>query len=293
MTMKKTSQRALALVEKAPLLWINLTLVALLCAGLAKPLASDWLTQRSAASRGQVVSASGFFDFSSFMNSLTGLIQSFAQGLDTFIEAPVSAYEKGSAAQKEQVQAGVNAQAAEQAQEAGAGAIDLVAADSPEACTIKRETMETVDAAHETSLLARAKTQYSARRSMYSPSSLGASKELLNASFDDYCSPESFARGNCKNGVSPKNMPDADINAASIMGTSDGMSNKMSQDEIDAADKYVSWVTDPVPYENPPLALSKTPAGQRLSVEMRRRAAISSAAQFSLNRIIASRTEKR
>ncbi len=294
MAIKEMQSKALFALKKAPFLGINVMLVLVLCAGLAKPLANDWIDKHIVMiNPSQKTTVSGFFDFGGFMSSLNGLISTFSGFLNTFIEAPVAALEKKAAALKEIEQAGLNYKAATQSNDAAIGAVDLVIADTPEACTIKRETMETVAAANETGLIARARTQFTARRSMYTPSSLGASKELLNASFNEYCSPESFSRGNCKNGISPKSMPDADINANAIMGSSDGLSNKMSKDELDAASKYVDWVSDPVPYENPPLALLNTPAGQRIAVEMRRRAAISSAAQFALNKIIAARSEKK
>jgi hypothetical protein len=293
MTMNNLPSKAIAALKRAPLLWLNAALVVCLCAGLAQPLVSDWMVKRDMGQKHRVVAVSGFFDFGSFLSSLSGMIQSFVLGLNTFIEAPVAELEKKSAALKEQAQTGLNVNAAKQADDAAIGAVDQVVADTPEACTIKKETMETVDAAHETGLLARARTQLTARRSMYTPSSQGAVKELLDASFNEYCSPESLARGSCKGAVSPKNMPDGDINANSIMGTSEGLSNKLSQDEIDAAGKYINWVTNPVPVENPPLAVLNSPAGQRMSVEMRRRAAISSVAEFSLNRIIAARSEKK
>lgn len=274
--------------------WPSLVLSVVVLAGLGKPTIENVTIgayTRTAESLGfagpfLLTSSSGFFDFAA-----VGAM--FANMLAKFTEAPVSALEKRNAAIKELVQASLNHKAAGAATAAGQAAVDLVGNEAPTACSIKRENVEAKDVREGEGHLARALTQANTQRALNTSTggSSGQMRALLNSSYGDYCSPENLARGVCSGGVSPKNMPDADVSAVTLMTSSDVLTNKMSKDEIDAAMKFVDWVTNPIPVEPLPVALQKTPAGLRLAIEMRHRQAVMSSSQYALNRILASRSE--
>lgn len=281
------------LIRQRALGCLNLALAVGLCAALAKPLASDWLSHRLPTPTSQHVSASaGFSDLGSFVSSLGGLFSAFMNALNPFVESTVAGYEKASAADKELAQSGLNYDAALIAADTEQKAKDTVSSETSDACQVKAQTMQAVDAKSQETLMARALTGAHGRRDAYTASSSAEMQKLLASSMADYCSPDNKERGACSGAISPKNMPDGDIHAKTFL-SSESVSSTMSEDEFEASSKYVSWATNPIPAEQLPIVLEKTPAGQRYLAEARRRQAITSSAQFALNRIIASRWEKK
>ena len=260
---------------------------------LMAPTIEDWKTRHApspVASLYSSTSAFFSFDWNSLWNAISGAITSWIGNLNSAHEAVVSAKEKQDAALKEMAQAKINSEAANQMSEAGQEAADMVASERIDACQVMAETAANTDSARDMQMEARANTAFNASSFVNVPSSTRIMAGRVASAFGDYCSPESLARGRCPGGAaSPKNMPDADIQAGSMLGTNDSQSQTLSQDEHDAAQRYVQWVTNPTPYEDLPIAMEKTPAGQRYLLEKQRRAAVLSASQYSMNQIIASR----
>lgn len=259
-----------------------------LVGGLAAPTLEDWVTRRTATEVAGYRSATPGFDFSGFMSMLSGLISTWMDDLRVLQEGVVAAVEKQSGASQQLSQASINHKAASATAEAAQGGADLVSADLPDSCQFAQEKKIMVEAKQDKALHAKAMTAAKVQQGLSVTNVTAIQNDLLRTSFADYCSPESAERGRCAQ-ASPKSLPDADIQASSMLGTQVGDSETLSDDEYVAAQQYVKWSTQPLPPATLPIAAERTEAGARFLLEQRRNIAVMSSAQQSLNAIIASR----
>lgn len=275
-------------VMRGRALGLSAVAAAVMCCALLLPAAKDRLglsaVARAAATPGGVVAG---FDFGSFIQDLVPRVRQFAQDATVFQDAITGAIEKATGSAKEASQAGVNYKAAKEAVEAARGAQDLTAMDLPDSCQIAAEKRENVKAQGDAAMQARAMTVLMVRQDA-AQRGPERGQGLLRAANADYCSPEAAQRGRCTT-VSPKNMPDADINAATLLGTADGSTETLGADEYEAAQKYVSWATNPSPDPALPITTERSDRGVAYLVAQRRQLAIMSAAQYSMNMAIAAR----
>lgn len=86
-------------------------------------------------------------------------------------------------------------------------------------------------------------------------------------------------------GTGSKNMPNADIEAASLLGE-----RTYNPDQLEAARYFVRNVTDPIPLENLPKGWEKTDQGRAYLTGQYLRSAQMSIAQHSLAEMVAART---
>ena len=269
-----------------------------LCAAvnIAAPTVKDWSVRYAPTHVATMSSSSqAFFEFDwgGLWDAISSSIASWFGEMKTAKEAAVAGFEKQDAAKQQIKQAEINSEAAKDIAEAQQNATDKVAGEQIDACQVMQFTEKNKEAKEDSNMEARAATAFNASNGVGTTSASKVIAERLADAFGDYCSPESLQRGRCPGGVaSPKNMPDADIQATSILGTQDGQSQTFTPEEHEAAIKYVQWSTDPVPAEQLPVTLERTDAGKKYLLEMRRRQAITSAAQFSMNKAIAARWVK-
>lgn len=292
MSLQPHSQSPSKALMVRPSHWIAaMTLCA--AAAVAWPTVQDW-SVRQAPTRVAMMDSSSqaffSFDWGGLWDQVSSAISSWIGDMQGVKQAIVASKEKQDVALNQLTQAELNYEAALALAKASQDTVDKVASERIDACQVMEETKANQDSAKDASMEARANTAYTVSKTLHVPNSTKVLAQRLTGSFGDYCSPESLQRGHCPSGVvSPKNMPDADIQATSILGTQDSQSQTLSEDEHDAATRYVQWVTDPVPIDDLPVASEKTQVGKLYLTEKRKRAAIASAAQFSMNKIIASR----
>lgn len=269
----------------------NVVLFVALGAGFSAPTVESLIARHTASTVTSHHSAISAFDFGGFISRLSGDINSWFLELVGRKNSVVAALEKSMGADKELEQSEINYKAAMEATKASQEAIDTHASVSPNACQILEHTSQIEEARDSQDLFAKAYSGVAAQSSVNNAKAGNTASELLETSMRDYCSPESFQRGRCS-AISPKNMPDADINATSLLSTQSGEGETMSDDEFAAAARYIEWATDPVPPEALPIAMEKTETGQRFVTEQRRRAALMSASQHSLAQILGARRIK-
>lgn len=213
--------------------------------------------------------------------------------IDTATNAIVSAIEKQSAVNQQLKQSEINYTAASKASEVGAEAqdnfigpqADIMDPNVPaNACATIATATAANSAANNASLTARALTAADSRKSLYTTNSGGILQSEMKEYKDNFCSAKAAERGLCATPVAAA-MQDADTNAGSLLAPAGGRT--YSADEEKAARQLIDHIKGPIPVESLPIALEKTPAGQRFVLEQRSMAAVQSMATFSLNSIFA------
>ena len=224
---------------------------------------------------------------------------SLQQSIESLQNAVISAIEKQSAAQKEMAQADINYDAATKMQEAGSEADDKFTSASSDimnpdvaanACATMSSAAATTTAAQNAQLTARALTASTQRKHLYTSNAGAVMQQTLEAHNTNFCSAEDARRGRCGSGGNtsvPAAMQNANLNAGSLLAPSGGQT--YNADEMRAALQYIDNVIGPIPQEQLPIALEKTPAGQRYVIEDRALNSVRSMAAYTLNQIFAGR----
>jgi hypothetical protein len=219
--------------------------------------------------------------------------QTLSDKIDTATNAIVSAIEKQSASNMQLKQSEINYDAATQSQKAGAEAQDMFTEPSADlmdpntaanACATMATATAATTAANNATITAKALSSADARKTLYTSNSSGVMQQKMAEYKTNFCSDKARERGMCDVPVAA-HMQDADINAGSLMAPSGG--GTYSADEAIAARSLIDNIVGPIPQESLPIALEKTPAGQRFVLEQRAMSSVRSMANFSLNSIFA------
>lgn len=202
--------------------------------------------------------------------------------------ARVASVEKKMMQARELVQSKINQAAANKTSEVIAQAATKFpnGAGVDRACRIAQEEAEASNAFINSSLETKALSATGAIDFNDGGSALAKSVQVLATHNDNYCSEEAFKRGRC---TSISANPDADIKASSLLDPGEE-GQTMTKEQYDAARSFIKMVTDPVPPEDLPNGLEKTPAGQRYILERKQYTASMTLAQQTYNKMLGART---
>lgn len=161
--------------------------------------------------------------------------------------------------------------------------------DTPNACQTAITGSESMNAQRDSDITAKSITAVKTRVATDAFNSAAEAAQVMRNHRELYCSQESEARGRCTRSHNA-HLQDADSSAGTILGAVSG--DTMDFDQYVAANHYIDMTTNPVPHEVLPLAVERTPAGQRYLMEQRIAAAQGSMAKYSLAKIVAQRRPK-
>jgi hypothetical protein len=208
------------------------------------------------------------------------------EGMDSSSSTISATIEKQTGAMKELTQAKMNYDATLETSKAAAEAEDKFGnpAELANMCDTAATGQQAAIASNSAAINGKALNAALTRRQLHSPAPAVVTKQLIDEHNNSYCSDDDQAHGRCNTAASiPKTQQNADLNAGSLLTPSNG--STYSNTEREAAQKFIVMASGPVPPENLPPALEKTPQGKAYVLATMVAAAQSSVAKHSLSQI--------
>lgn len=229
-------------------------------------------------------------DLVAYNENLFTMIMHIGDVIQEATTAVVAALDKRSGVQQQLQQSELNYDAALFLAQRAAEAEDRYRAPSAEpvdACATSAVATSANAAANAARLNGKALSRAFTRKVMGTVNSSAAAQAAMDEYNANYCTLDDQRRGRCNN-VAPPHLQGANLAAGTLL--SPNGSETYTPQELEAAKSYINMVTNPVPAEALPVAVERTPGGQRYFLEQMQAQAYMSGATHSLSQIAANHT---
>lgn len=219
-----------------------------------------------------------------FLSWLRGYVMNMLGG---FVSSQMSVAEKFITGKKELVQARLNMKSAVVVTDRFAAANDRFNIAPERTCRVLNEAMETAHSMVLADVNRKAWNRMATVRLSDADHSNANAEAVMQQHYESFCSASDVDRGRCD---VISTMPNADVTATSLF-MSEG-SETLSEQQFKAAQAFAQMATRPVPVEDLPKGLERSPAGERYLLQKKQSIAVDSLVAGTYARILAARSPR-